>query len=204
MPGFEAANQIVGATLTEITGESLGDDPDAWLKWWNDKLGLRYERTEARYKKTTVQYVPVPFRVHHSCFAAGTPVPTLTGPRPIESLAVGDVVLSQDTVTGVLSYQPIVGIHHNPPAETVRIRTEGRDGGQHAGPPLLAARARLGHGAGPEARANSIRTAGGRAEVVEITAGCRAAGVQPRRGPVPLVLRRLAGSTWCAITACRR
>ncbi len=74
-----------------------------------------------------MQYVSVsvpvaPLQVHHSCFAAGTPVSTRTGLRPIETLKVGDVVLSQDTVTGALSYQPILGIHHNRPAETLRIR----------------------------------------------------------------------------------
>ena len=70
------ANQIVGCTLEQITGESLGADPDAWLTWWNDKLGLRYERIEPTYKKTTVQLVPIfvpVFQVHQSCFAAGTP-----------------------------------------------------------------------------------------------------------------------------------
>ena len=79
---LKATNLKVATTLAEITGESLGDDPVAWLKWWNEKLGLHYEQVEDRYKTTTVQYVPIPFRVHHACFAAGTPVPTLTGSRP--------------------------------------------------------------------------------------------------------------------------
>ena len=111
--------------MREITGQRLGDDPDVWLAWWNDKLGLRYERTEPRYKETTVQAVPVRFTLHHSCFVAGTPVSTLTGLRPIESLKLGDVVLSQDTETGVLGFQPVLGVHHNPPAETLRVPPEG-------------------------------------------------------------------------------
>lgn len=121
----EAANQRIGSTLMRITGESSpGYDPDAWMGWWTDKLGLKYERTESRYKTTTTRVVPTPiiFQVHHSCFVAGTPISTLTGLRPIESLKVGDLVLTQDTSTGALDYQPIVGVHHNPPAETVRIR----------------------------------------------------------------------------------
>jgi len=58
----------------------------------------------------------------HSCFAAGTPVRTISGPRPIEALTVGDQVLTQDTETGLLSYQPILAAYHNPPNRTLDIR----------------------------------------------------------------------------------
>jgi hypothetical protein len=164
---LQATNRNVGAALAEITGESLDDDPDAWHKWWNKKLGLTYERSEPTSRATTVQYVPVRFQVHHACFAAGTPVSTLTGPRPIESLAVGDQVLSQDTVSGVLSYRPIVGIHHNPPAETVRIRL--RDETIVSTPVHRFWRPGRGWAMARDlCPGEFIRTAGGRAEVVEI------------------------------------
>jgi hypothetical protein len=172
----DRGNQMVGATLKQITGESFGGDPDAWLSWWNDKLGLSYERTEPTYKKTTVQVVPVPivFQVHHSCFAAGTPVSTLTGPRPIESLKVGDVVLSQDTVTGALGFQPILGVHHNPPAETVRIRL--KDETLVSTPVHRFWRPGRGWSMARDLKpGDSIRTVGGRAEVV----GIQAEAVQP-------------------------
>jgi tetratricopeptide (TPR) repeat protein len=171
---IQDANRFVVATLTEITGEPFGDDPDAWLTWWNDKLGYRYERTASRSKATTRQSVPVGFRLHYSCFAAGTPVATLTGPRPIESLAVGDVVLSQDAETGVLSYQPIVGVHHNPPAETLRIRL--KDETVVSTPVHRFWRPGRGWAmARGLSRGDSIRTVSGRAEVVEI----RPDAVQP-------------------------
>jgi hypothetical protein len=57
----------------------------------------------------------------YSCFAAGTPVRTLLGPRPIESIEVGDQVLAQDVTTGALSFEPVVALHHNPPKPTLRI-----------------------------------------------------------------------------------
>lgn len=167
-----AANRLIGATLREITGQQLGDDPDAWLTWWNDKLGLRVERTPARYRKTTTRYVASPtpvslFRVHQACFAAGTPVWTLTGPRPIESLAVGDVVLSQDTQSGVLGYRPILGIHHNPPAQTVRIRL--KDETVISTPVHRFWRPGLGWAMARDLKpGDSIRTVGGRAEILEI------------------------------------
>jgi hypothetical protein len=119
---LERVNQRVDSTLFQLTGESFGGDRDRWLEWWNDKLGMRYQRPEPRPKRTITRYVQLPSFVHAVCLAAGTPVPTLQGPRPIESLKVGDMVLSQDTATGFLGYEPIVGVHHNPPSETLRIR----------------------------------------------------------------------------------
>ena len=49
---------------------------------------------------------------------AGTPVQTRTGPRPIEALRVGDLVLAQDTTTGALGFRPVLFTHHNPPSKT--------------------------------------------------------------------------------------
>ena len=60
-----------------------------------------------------------------SCFAAGTPVWTPDGLRPIESLNVGDRVLSQDANTGVQTYQPVLFVHRNPPSPTLQVAFEG-------------------------------------------------------------------------------
>jgi hypothetical protein len=60
-----------------------------------------------------------------TCFAAGTPVHTLDGPRPIEAIQVGDQVLTQDAATGALSFQPVVFRHHNPPGKTLRVALAG-------------------------------------------------------------------------------
>jgi hypothetical protein len=67
----------------------------------------------------------VQVQLKHSCFAAGTLVNTLSGPRKIESIAAGDRVLSQDTSTGALSFQPVLATHRNGPAETFRITLDG-------------------------------------------------------------------------------
>jgi hypothetical protein len=61
-----------------------------------------------------------------TCFAAGTPVDTLRGPRPIEAIQIGDQVLSQDAASGALSFRPVVFVHRNPTDRTLRIRL--RDG----------------------------------------------------------------------------
>jgi hypothetical protein len=48
-------------------------------------------------------------------------VQTITGAQAIDTIQVGDRVLSQDPTTGAASYQPVLEVHHNPPYETLRI-----------------------------------------------------------------------------------
>jgi hypothetical protein len=64
---------------------------------------------------------PVSGGVVKSCFARGTPVWTLTGLRPIEEIAVGDRVLSQDAETGELSYKPVLQVTRRPPGPRVNV-----------------------------------------------------------------------------------
>ena len=69
---------------------------------------------------------PTPLPLFHgACFAAGTLVHTIDGPRPIESIRVGDRVLSQGTSTGQLAFQPVVATHRNQPPPTLRIAIGG-------------------------------------------------------------------------------
>jgi tetratricopeptide (TPR) repeat protein len=104
---------------------TLGSDEDAWNSWWYEQMGYRYTPPpkETIQQQSPQSYVP---RIM-SCFAAGTPVRTLKGHQPIESLNVGDQVLSQDASTGKLSFQPILAIHHNPPDKTLRIALDNGD-----------------------------------------------------------------------------
>lgn len=48
-----------------------------------------------------------------SCFVAGTLVQTPDGPRPIESLVVGDIVCSCDLATREIHARPIVALHRD-------------------------------------------------------------------------------------------
>ena len=111
VPVFEYA---VGAPA------SLGDDEDAWRGWWFDTLGYSYQASpKPTFTQDVVaQYLPYSVR---TCFAAGTPVHALDGARPIEAIQVGDQVTSQDAATGALSFQPVVFVHRNPPAQTLRL-----------------------------------------------------------------------------------
>ena len=99
---------------------SLGDDEDAWRGWWFDTLGYSFQASPKPTftQDVAAQYLPYSVR---TCFAAGTPVHTLDGARPIEAIQVGDQVVSQDAATGALSFQPVVFVHRNPPAKTLRL-----------------------------------------------------------------------------------
>lgn len=126
---IEARNAAVYTALARTTGLTLPNDREAWTAWYMDALGYRYEPP----KKGIKPYVFAsrgPDAIasqSYECFAAGTPVQTLTGQQPIESLKVGDRVLAQDTRTGMLTYKPILNVYRNPPAETIRLTIDGEE-----------------------------------------------------------------------------
>jgi hypothetical protein len=113
-------------TLAAGAPASLGDDENAWHTWWYDTLGYSYQASpKATFTEDiTSQYFPPSIR---TCFAAGTPVETVRGPRPIEAIQAGDRVLSQDAATGALSFQPVLFVHRNPPGGTLRVKPTGGD-----------------------------------------------------------------------------
>jgi len=124
---IDADNGRVVAVLGAATGESLGPDREAWTAWWTDQQGYSYAPPRSEPRPTFTQPVAMnvtydrPMPPHHSCFAAGTAVRTLEGPRPIESIRAGDRVLTQDPKTGALAYKPVLAPHHNPPAPTLKL-----------------------------------------------------------------------------------
>lgn len=116
-------NDRVLPVVVPVSGRDFGEDADAWKTWWNDQIGYAYKSTTPEEKPTYYDFVAVPTTPPHTaCFAAATPVRTLEGLRPIESLRVGDRVLSQNANTGAISFQPVLAIHHNPPAATLKLK----------------------------------------------------------------------------------
>ena len=108
--------------LTQAAGapDTLKDDEDSWQSWWGASVGYSYEPSEKEYVSEVAYTSPAP-ALHHSCFVAGTLVATLNGPKEIETIRAGDRVLTQNTDTGALGYQPVLKLHHQPPAQTVRL-----------------------------------------------------------------------------------
>jgi hypothetical protein len=135
-----AVNERTIEILKTVSKQDLGNDRESWKLWATDLLGYALSPQKASGDKPTViEQAPITFQpqalplvldgapvaaagIEHSCFGAGTPVRTLDGVRPVETLRAGDQVLTQNTNTGALSYQPIVAVYHNPPNETLRIR----------------------------------------------------------------------------------
>jgi hypothetical protein len=122
---IRAWNDAAGQALYQITGQDFGPNPKAWLKWWADQQGLVYETAEPptvdEYETVGPKPVVTVDWVHVSCFAAGTPVLTIDGSKPIERVQVGDRLLAQDVRTGRVELQPVVAVHHNPPSATLRL-----------------------------------------------------------------------------------
>ena len=131
---IEMTNIRALTLLSAVTNRTLGSDPGAWQDWWTEQQGYAVSPPSYSPKPTynqvvpVAQYVSVPFVLvaHCACFGAGTLVRTLDGPRPIESIRAGDRVLSQETSTGSLRFEPVVAIFHNPPAPTLRVALEGQ------------------------------------------------------------------------------
>ncbi|MDR3634745.1 MAG: polymorphic toxin-type HINT domain-containing protein [Isosphaeraceae bacterium] len=133
----DAQNGRVGQILNDVTGQDLPAEPQPWQAWFIDQIGFAQLASDST-KPTIVQDIspqlpPLAgfddnengYIRRISCFGAGTLVRTQSGPRPIETLEVGDQVLTQDTRTGALGYQPILVVHRNPPSRTFEIALGG-------------------------------------------------------------------------------
>jgi hypothetical protein len=109
-----------------MTGQDLGPEPDKWKGWWTDQLGYAFKAVSTTTKPTFTEIVDIPtWSASLECFGAGTLVHTIDGTRPIESIRVGDRVLSQKASTGVLTFQPVLAIHHTEAAPTLRVTLDG-------------------------------------------------------------------------------
>jgi len=122
----DRVNNRIIQTLSEATGLKLGNDPEDWRKWLIEERGYAYETPTPKptIDLTVTADAPTYYMesFHYSCFAAGTPVHTITGRRPIESIAIGDQVLTQDPNSGALSFQPVLAAVQNKPDAIWRIR----------------------------------------------------------------------------------
>ncbi len=118
---LEQFNERVTAALQTATGQQLPADPYKWASWWYDYNGY-YRPETPTLMQTTRNFVPVPYRVRFmSCFVAGTPVWTSTGPMAIERVEVGDCVLAQDVDTGELAFKPVLDTTARPASPLVVI-----------------------------------------------------------------------------------
>ena len=130
-------NERIAAALKTATGEDHPADPNAWWQWWNDEneVFVEGEKTlQTSYRSERVAVVDRPVtgggasggstgggQRRGDCLAAGTPVWTATGPKAIEQIEVGDLVLSQDPDSGELAYKPVLQTTVRPRGPLVRV-----------------------------------------------------------------------------------
>jgi hypothetical protein len=131
----EQSAQPVYALLKKSTSQELNREPNAWWEWWrkyngrtltdkpyNRRAGAQVDN--AQLVLSSSRYVGA---VQISCLVAGTQVQTDTGLNAIESIQVGDMVLSQDVETGELALKPVVSTTLRDPETIYRIKTESGD-----------------------------------------------------------------------------
>jgi pretoxin HINT domain-containing protein len=128
----EALNSRIIPVLKETTEKNYSV-PTQWWKWWSDSNEYYSDDHPVEYQYysgTDNHYLGLPHdrvSIDPSCFVKGTPVWTKTGQRPVESIEVGDLVLSQDVNSGELKYQPVVARTVRPPSEIVKISVDGEE-----------------------------------------------------------------------------
>ncbi len=134
---IEAMNERICEALRVATAQILPSSPEAWWSWWNDENEVSLmgsKPTELAYQEQSQTYEdiqsasgssPPPGRAE--CFVAGTPVWTIAGPVAIESIQIGDLVLSQDPDTGELAFQPVLQTSERPPERLIKLSLATRD-----------------------------------------------------------------------------
>ena len=119
-------NSRVLPIIEATSGQKLGAEPEKWKGWWTDQLGYAFQASQPATKPTFTDIVDASsWSASLECFGAGTLVHAAGGPRPIESIQIGDRVLSQNTSSGVLSYQPVMAVHRTKTAATIRVAVNG-------------------------------------------------------------------------------
>ncbi|MCE9545038.1 MAG: hypothetical protein K8T25_05905 [Planctomycetia bacterium] len=141
----EQLNGRIMELLATTTERDLVPTPSEWWKWWNaeNEVYVPEEKpVQSSYKQERVVIresialigggtgtgTPTPSlgpSRSADCLAAGTMVWTERGMKSIESIAVGDRVLSQDAESGELAYKPVLRTTIRPAGPLVRIDLPG-------------------------------------------------------------------------------
>jgi hypothetical protein len=131
-----ARNRLIVRFLSEATEREFAQPADAW-KWWDETNETEYQSlkpSNIRYgtsSLTSRNYNEFATRTALSlsgarsfvgeCFARGTPIVTRKGLQPIETVRVGDLVLSRELASGELSWKPVVRTTTRPPRPVFEV-----------------------------------------------------------------------------------
>jgi hypothetical protein len=115
----EALNQRIYPVLERASGQQLERQPQAWWQWWQN-----YNEVQQAQEKPVFHYQDaqaLSLQLPADCFLPGTLIPTDTGDAPIESIRIGDRVLSQDPESGEVSYKLVVHVILREAGPTLRV-----------------------------------------------------------------------------------
>lgn len=134
---IEQRNVRIANLLSQITERNFVSNINEVWSWWdsyNESYSQNYK--PERYDYTSLEYripqIAPSFRSaaqapstgptrSGECFVAGTPVMTIRGLRPIETILVGDIVLSREVPTGALQWKPVLTPTTRPPDSTFEL-----------------------------------------------------------------------------------
>lgn len=128
-------NERIAWVLNWATQQSLPASPESWWQWWNDQN----ERLPGSQKTMAVSQVyrqvqitdPVPITGIGSgiqsgggggeCLVAGTLIWTASGPKAVDKVQRGDLVLAQDPDSGELAFKPVLQTTTRPRGKIVKF-----------------------------------------------------------------------------------
>lgn len=123
----KSVEQINAQVIPVLAATSGKDHSTAkqWWDWWRD-ANEYYESDHPLNRNSESQSNGDCFcRPQPSCFVRGTRVWTKMGLIPIETVELGDFVLSQDVNTGELTYKPVLAKTVRPPSKMLTITLDG-------------------------------------------------------------------------------
>jgi hypothetical protein len=135
-------NQRAISVLTIATEQEIGNDPRDWWQWWDEQTDTltQSKRTLVEQQTQNVSVVDsIPSSLQSAgsggssqvsgsfsceCLTAGTQILTSNGLRSIEKMTVGDLVLSKNSLTGELTFKPVIRTTIRPAAKLVSVELE--------------------------------------------------------------------------------
>ena len=133
-------NERIMATLDIATRTNLYNTPEQWWSWWNEHNEVYISGEKPTRETVSTEEVAIVDRTSLGtsgpsgstggttggsealdCLAAGTLVWTDAGPKAIETIEIGDLVLSQNPETGELTYKPVLDTTVRPAGDLLSV-----------------------------------------------------------------------------------
>ena len=131
---LKETRENVVEVLKGTTGANPGNSAQEWWNWWDRECEDNRIYSKAYVEGYAVSYESLNYSrqnsaaspvLRHECLVAGTTVQTINGLRAVELIKTGDMVLSSDVESGKIEFKPVVRTTVRPPADTMKIVTDG-------------------------------------------------------------------------------